>query len=55
MTFTYGDPLDEEIRETREAQETRLTPMQRSQGRIGFDYGGTKESADSAPPNRIGD
>ncbi len=44
MTFTYGDPLDEEIRETREAQETRLSPMQRSQGRIGFDYGGTKES-----------
>jgi hypothetical protein len=44
MTFTYGDPLDEEVRETREAQVTRLTPMQRSRGRIGFDYGGTKES-----------
>jgi len=44
MTFTYGDPLDEEVRETREAQVTRLTPMQRSQGRIGFDYGGTNES-----------
>jgi hypothetical protein len=43
MTFTYGDPLDEEVRETREAQVTRLTPMQRSQGRIGFDYGGTNE------------
>ena len=44
MTFTYGDPLDEEIRETRESQETRLTPMQRMRGRIGFDYGGTNES-----------
>src|SRR5260370_40997282 len=42
--FTYGEPLDEEIREAREAQETRLTPMQGSQGRIGFNYGGTKES-----------
>jgi len=44
MTFTYGDPLDEELRETREAQETRLSPMQRMQGRIGFNYGGTSES-----------
>jgi hypothetical protein len=44
MTFTSGDPLDEEVRETREAQQTRLTPMQRSRGRIGFDYGGTQES-----------
>jgi hypothetical protein len=44
MTFTYGDPLDEEVRETREAKETRLSPMQRLQGRVGFDYGGTSES-----------
>lgn len=44
MTFTYGDPLDEEVRETKEAQVTRLTPMERFRGRIGFDYGGTSES-----------
>ncbi|HYY72388.1 MAG TPA: hypothetical protein VE778_02225 [Candidatus Bathyarchaeia archaeon] len=44
VTFSYGDPLDEEVRETKEAQVTRLTPMQRMQGRIGFNYGGTKES-----------
>ena len=44
MTFTYGDPLDEEVRETKEAQATRLTPMERFRGRIGFNYGGTTES-----------
>jgi len=44
MTFTYGDPLDEELRVTQEARETRLTPMQRMRGRIGFNYGGTSES-----------
>jgi hypothetical protein len=44
MTFTYGDPLDEELRVTQEEQETRLTPMQRMRGRIGFNYGGTRES-----------
>lgn len=44
VTFSYGDPLDEEVRENKEAQVTRLTPMQRMQGRIGFNYGGTTES-----------
>ena len=44
VTFSYGDPLDEEVRETKEAQVTRLTPLQRMQGRIGFNYGGTQES-----------
>ena len=44
VTFTYGDPLDEEVRETKEAQVTRLTAMQRFRGRIGFNYGGTRES-----------
>jgi hypothetical protein len=44
MTFTYGDPLDEEIRETRESQATRLSPMQRLRGRLGFNYGTTNES-----------
>ena len=44
VTFSYGDPLDEEVRETKEAQVTRLSPLQRLQGRIGFNYGGTQES-----------
>jgi hypothetical protein len=44
VTFTYGDPLDEEVREARENVETRLTPMQRLRGRIGFNYGSTNES-----------
>lgn len=44
VTFSYGDPLDEEVRETKEAQETKLTAMQSLRGRIGFDYGATKES-----------
>jgi hypothetical protein len=44
MTFTSGDPLDEEIREVRETKETQLSPMQRMRGRIGFNYGYTTES-----------
>ena len=44
VTFTYGDPLDEEVRQTKEAQVTRLTPMERFRGRIGFNYGATQES-----------
>jgi len=44
MTFTSGDPLDEEIREVRETKETQLSPMQRMRGRIGFNYGNTSES-----------
>jgi len=44
LTFTYGDPLDEEARVTKETQVTRLTPMERFRGRIGFNYGMTNES-----------
>ena len=44
VTFTYGDPLDEEVRQSKEAQVTRLTTMQSLRGRIGFNYGGTQES-----------
>jgi hypothetical protein len=45
MTFTYGDPLDEEVREIRESEQTQVAgPMQRLRGRIGFDYGSTNES-----------
>src|SRR5439155_17165251 len=31
LTFTYGDPLDEEARVAKETQVTRLTPMERSE------------------------
>jgi hypothetical protein len=44
VTFSYGDPLDGEVRQTRETQQIPNTPMQRLRGRIGFDYGGTTES-----------
>jgi hypothetical protein len=44
VAFTYGDPLDEEVREAREAKETRSSPMQRLRGRVGFNYGSTNES-----------
>jgi len=44
VTFTYGDPLDEEARVTKETQVTRLTPMERFRGRVGFSYGSTSES-----------
>jgi len=44
VTFTSDDPLDEEVREMKEQQDTRLSPMQRLRGRIGFNYGDTNES-----------
>ena len=44
MTFTSGDPLDEEVREVKEAQQTNAGPVQRLRGRIGIDYGTTIES-----------
>jgi len=44
VAFTSGDPLDEEAHAVREAQQVRLSPLQRMQGRIGFDYGATNES-----------
>lgn len=44
VAFTYGDPLDEEVREAREAKETRSSPIQRLRGRVGFNYGSTNES-----------
>ena len=34
VTFTSGDPLDEEVRQSKEAQVTRLTPMERFRGRL---------------------
>ena len=44
VTFTNGDPLDEEIREKEETKVTRESPMSRIRGRFGFDFGGTTES-----------
>jgi hypothetical protein len=42
--FTYGDPLEDEVRESREKQILRESPVGRVRGRIGIDYGGTRES-----------
>lgn len=44
LTFTYGDPLDEEVREVQEQKQIQATPMQRIRGRFGLNYGGTQES-----------
>lgn len=44
VTFTYGDPLDEEVREANEKKQTLSSPLQRTRGRIGFSYGTTNES-----------
>ena len=44
MTFTNGDPLDEEIRATEESKVLRESPVGNVRGRFGLDYGGTQES-----------
>jgi hypothetical protein len=44
VSFTYGDPLDDEVRREQERQIIRETPVGRIRGRFGFDYGGTRES-----------
>jgi hypothetical protein len=44
VTFTYGDPLDDEIREQQERKIVQETPVGRIRGRFGFDYGGTHEA-----------
>jgi len=43
VTFTYGDPLDEEMRETVEKAATEDSPMSNLRGRFGVEYGGTSE------------
>jgi hypothetical protein len=43
LTFTYGDPLEEEVREVAEQKQLQESPVGRIRGRIGFDYGGIKE------------
>jgi hypothetical protein len=44
LTFTYGDPLEEEVREAEEQKQFRESPVGRIRGRIGFNYGGIKEA-----------
>jgi len=44
MTFTYGDPLDEEIRAAEESKTLQESPVGRVRGRFGLDYGGIRES-----------
>jgi len=40
MTFTYGDPLEEEVRTAQEKKQIQESPVGRVRGRVGFDYGG---------------
>jgi len=44
LTFTYGDPLDEEIRATEESKVIQESPVGTVRGRFGLGYGGTQES-----------
>jgi hypothetical protein len=44
VTFTDGDPLDEEIRETKVPRILSPPIENQMRGRIGFDYGGIKQS-----------
>ncbi len=44
MTFTYGDPLDEEVRTAQEKKQLQESPVGQFRGRIGFDYGGVHEA-----------
>ena len=42
--FTYGDPLDDEVRQSEEKKIIQESPVGRMRGRLGFDYGGTREA-----------
>lgn len=44
LTFTNGDPLDEEIRATEEKKTLQETPVGHVRGRFGLDYGGIQQS-----------
>jgi hypothetical protein len=44
MTFTYGDPLEEEVRTAQERKQLQESPVGQIRGRIGFDYGGVHEA-----------
>ncbi len=45
IAFTYGDPLDEELREVQERKVIQGSPMSHIRGRFGVDYGGTNEAS----------
>jgi hypothetical protein len=42
--FTYGDPLEDEVRQSEEKKIIQESPVGRVRGRLGFDYGTTNES-----------
>jgi hypothetical protein len=44
VSFTYGDPLDDEVRQAQEKQIIQESPVGHIRGRFGFDYGGTRET-----------
>jgi hypothetical protein len=44
LTFTYGDPMEEEVREVEERKQLQESPIGRIRGRFGFNYGGIKEA-----------
>ena len=44
MTFTYGDPLEQEVRTAQEQKQLKESPVGQIRGRIGFDYGGIHEA-----------
>ena len=47
--FTYGDPLDDEVRQSDEKKILQESPVGRIRGRFGFDYGGTPNPAALVP------
>lgn len=42
--FTYGDPLDDEVRESQEKKIIQESPAGHLRGRLGMDYGETREA-----------
>jgi hypothetical protein len=44
LTFTYGDPLEEEVRTVQERKQLQELPVGQIRGRFGFNYGGIHEA-----------
>jgi hypothetical protein len=44
VSFTDGDPLDDEVRAAEEKKIVQESPVGRVRGRFGFDYGGTRDA-----------
>jgi hypothetical protein len=44
LTFTYGDPLEEEVRTAQERKQLQESPVGQIRGRFGLDYGGIHEA-----------